>query len=68
MSTEDVTDRQKEYEQGCRDIARDLEIMILLLPLPTCLLALGHLTDLFGCIRTAYTNGRVDEAESSKEI
>jgi hypothetical protein len=58
-----VSERQKKYEDGCREISNDLLKQISRLPLPQRLLAMGNISDLFDCIRTAYTNGRCDEAE-----
>lgn len=59
---EEVSERQKVYEDGCREIAKDLEAYLDRLPVPHSFIAQAHLTDLFACIRTAYGNGRADAA------
>jgi len=59
----EVTERQKKFEDGCREIADDLYRQVDGLPLSASLRAKANVQDLFNCIRTAYDNGRADENE-----
>ena len=64
--TPKVSERQKKYEDSCREIGNDLKKQLQGLPLSDRLLAVGNLIDLFACIRQAYLNGRADEKEAAR--
>lgn len=64
MSQVKASERQKQFEDKCREIADELVKQVSLLPLPNRILAKANIADLFDCIRTAYGNGRADEKEN----
>ena len=63
-----ASERQKQFEDRCRVIASELLTQVAEVPLPTRLIAMGNISDLFDCIRDSYGNGRADEKEGIPEV